>query len=135
MKTLRQLSTRLPKETLPLLANLFDRLGDSANDEETQIFIGWIDQQLSLVQRENLSHAVATDSALRATNFVYLEAWRFLSGSFDPSNGYLWASKGFPEWIRIGAFSPPSWTWRALKGLHFSQGKLKVHFPSSASLH
>ncbi|WP_312799187.1 hypothetical protein [Pseudomonas sp.] len=128
MNASMQMPARAPKESLPFLAALLDKMGDNMN-EETETFIGWIDQQISLAQSESLEEALRYDQEPRANNFVYLESWRPCKRSFRSGR------KSFSEWINEGAFSNPQWTWRALKGLHFSQVKLRVRLPSSASLH
>lgn len=123
-----QFPARAPKESLPFLAALLDKMGDNMN-EETETFIGWIDQQISLAQSENLEEALRYDQDPRANNFAYLESWRPRKRSFRSGR------KSFSEWVNEGAFSSPEWTWRALKGLYFSKEKLRVHLPSSTSLH
>lgn len=110
-----QIPARAPKESLPLLAALLDRMGDDMN-EEPQTFIGWIDQQISLAQSENLEEALGYDQDPRANNFVYLESWSPCERSFRSGR------KSFSDWINKGAFSSPEWTWRALKGLPSVRG-------------
>ncbi|PPA05306.1 hypothetical protein C4E44_04560 [Pseudomonas sp. MWU12-2312b] len=125
---IKQLPKDAPKEALPFLADLFHSAWADSGDlnEDTQALLNWADEQTTRAQMKALEKALESDCHPKAMNFVYLDSWRFPYGSFNASTGCQWARHSFQEWLEVGAFNEPAWTWRALKGLQFGTNPISL---------
>ena len=125
---IKQLPLEAPKEALPFLADLFHSAWtDSGNlNEDTQALLSWADEQTTRAQMKALEAALESDHSPTAMNFIYLDSWRFPFGAFNASTGCQWARHSVQEWLEVGAFNEPAWTWRALKGLQFGTNPIPL---------
>lgn len=125
---IKQLPQNAPKEALPFLADLFHSAWADSGDlnEDTLALLTWAETQTTRAQLKALESALESDHHPRSMNFVYLDSWRFTYGAFNATTGCQWARHSFQEWLVVGAFNEPAWTWRALKGLQFGTNPIPL---------